>query len=179
MTQGSFNMSFLFSSYVSLNYFHLLLQLTVNTHTHISPSTYTHPGTELNWYFSLSALVYMHLSFCLQLNRYLHNLQHLSGIILPFPVSLYKRTWLIKLWKIPEPARPLIPNLPGGLFLFYWFREQFSRCLTLFCTPLHIALIIYCSSLTEMKMFSRFSRVGSWGMSFCTTLLKASKMEWS
>lgn len=36
-----------------------------------------------------------------------------------------------------------------------------------------------CSLLTEMKMFRRFSRVGSWGMSFCTTLLKASKMEWS
>lgn len=36
-----------------------------------------------------------------------------------------------------------------------------------------------CGLLTEMKMLRRFSRVGSWGMSFCTTLLKASKMEWS
>lgn len=32
---------------------------------------------------------------------------------------------------------------------------------------------------TDIKMLRRFSSVGSWGMSFWTTLLKASKMEWS
>lgn len=34
-------------------------------------------------------------------------------------------------------------------------------------------------SLTEMKMLSRFSSVGSCGISFWTTLLKASNIEWS
>ena len=33
--------------------------------------------------------------------------------------------------------------------------------------------------LTDMRMLSRFSNVGSCGMSFCTTLLNASNMEWS
>lgn len=33
--------------------------------------------------------------------------------------------------------------------------------------------------LTEMKMLRRFSSVGSCGMSFWTTLLKASNIEWS
>lgn len=35
------------------------------------------------------------------------------------------------------------------------------------------------SSLTDIKIFNRFSKVGSCGMSFCTTLLKASNIEWS
>lgn len=35
------------------------------------------------------------------------------------------------------------------------------------------------SPLTDIKIFSRFSSVGSCGMSFCTTLLKASNIEWS
>lgn len=58
-----------------------------------------------------------------------------------------------------------------------------STCLTVYINRIldqgPLMLIINCSSLTEMKMFNRFSRVGSCGMSFCTTLLKASKMEWS
>ena len=35
------------------------------------------------------------------------------------------------------------------------------------------------STLTDIKIFNRFSKVGSCGISFCTTLLKASNIEWS
>lgn len=43
----------------------------------------------------------------------------------------------------------------------------------------HTSLVTSPNSLTEIRIFSRFSSVGNCGISFCTTLLNASKMLWS